>query len=101
VGLLEHDLFLCPLVTCFGFCFSDSDLGPLCSSFSPFAGQWSLPGFHHHIAPTLPQSSVSSAICRVFWKMKCSILEMSGIFFSFSGDGITEKEEELEQVFTL
>ncbi len=49
----------------------------------------------------LTQSSVSSAIYRVFWKMKCSILEMSGIFFSFSGDGITEKEEELEQVFTL
>jgi hypothetical protein len=29
------------------------------------------------------------------------VFEMSGIYFSFSGDGITEKEEELEQVFTL
>jgi hypothetical protein len=26
---------------------------------------------------------------------------MSGIFFSSSRDGITEKEEELEQIFTL
>ncbi len=52
VGTLEHDLFIYPLITYFGLCFSDWDLSPL-SLFLLFPLCWvfcfmKFVRFHHH-----------------------------------------------------
>ncbi len=75
VKALEHDLFLCPLVTYFGFCFFGSDLGPF-SLFLlfPFAGcflEGNLPGFHQ-----LP-----SLIGRYIYMEKHVIFPLHNVFF--------------------
>jgi hypothetical protein len=52
VGLVEHDLFLCPLVTHFGFWYLGSNFGPfplfLISHFVGCFILWSLLGFAHN-----------------------------------------------------